>query len=225
MSVLRLVLFDLDGSLADTAADIANATNRVLAEAGCPGLSEKRVRALVSSGARAIVRSAFATPPSEEKVDQMVRKLFDYYAERPAAETRVFSGLRELIADLGTREIRWGVVTNKPQRLAMPIVAALDLSPEAVCIIGGDSLARRKPDPLPLVAACSQAGIDVSEAIYVGDARIDVEAARAAGMEIAVAGFGYAPPPSQIAPWDEHFYAGSVEELGRILLARTCATS
>lgn len=223
MSALRLVLFDLDGTLADTAADIASAANRMLADAGRPLLSEDAVRSLVSSGARAIVRAGFASAPEDGEMERLVSRLFDYYAEQPAARTRPFPGLGEVIAEVGAGGLAWAVVTNKPERIATPIVSALGLRPDALFVIGGDSLPRRKPDPLPLLAACARAGVAPSEALYVGDAQIDVEAARAAGMEVAVAGFGYAPSRPEVAAWGPHLYLASVAELGRELSRRLSA--
>lgn len=220
MSQLRLVLFDLDGTLADTAGDIARATNVVLEEAGRPPLTTTAVRALVSSGARAILRAGFETPPDEAEMERMVARLFDHYAVKPAADTRAFPGMPELIGAVAGQGAIWGVVTNKPARLAIPVVSALNLAPAAVCVIGGDSLAQRKPDPLPLVVACERAGVVPSEAIYIGDAEIDVRAAHGAGMEIAIAGFGYAPPVSEALRWGADFYFARVDELAHALLER-----
>ncbi|HEX5314194.1 MAG TPA: phosphoglycolate phosphatase [Gammaproteobacteria bacterium] len=220
----RLVLFDLDGTLADTAADITRATNRVLAEVERPPLPLATVRALVSKGARAVLRAGFDVPPDPAALDALAQRLFEVYCEAPVVDTRPFPGLRGVIADLGEAGLMWGVVTNKPIRLADPIVAALALQPAPRLVIGGDSLARRKPDPLPLLAACERAGVAIAESIYVGDAEIDVQTARAAGMPVVIAGFGYALPHD--ANWDPapDFYARSVDELASILLAPVSST-
>ena len=184
---LRLVLFDLDGTLADTAPDITRAVNMALAEAGLPPLSPAKVRERVSAGARAIVRAAFVQPPPDAEIAPIVERLFAHYAKRPAAETRPFPGIPELIEAIARGGARWAVVTNKPVRLAEPIVAALGLAPRALFVIGGDSLRERKPHPLPLLEACARVGTAPADALYVGDAEIDVRAARAAGMPVAVA--------------------------------------
>jgi len=218
---LRLVLFDLDGTLADTAPDIARATNVVLAEAGRPPLPLARIRSIVSSGARALLRAGFENDtPSEAEIDGLAQRLFDVYAERPAAATTVFPGLAELIAELPGLGAGWGVVTNKPERLAGPIVAAFKLAPPPGCIIGGDTLAARKPDPLPLLEACRRADVAPAEALYVGDAEIDVRTARAAGMPVAVAGFGYAPAAQTVRTWQPDVIADSVDALRTALLER-----
>lgn len=217
---LGLVLFDLDGTLADTAPDIARALNLALAEARIPPLALAEVRARVSAGARAVVTAAFAAAPAPERLEALVDRLFAHYADAPAAATRAFPGMDRLVAQIAARGARWGVVTNKPERLAVPIVAALGLRPEPLLVIGGDSLAQRKPHPLPLLTACQRAGTAVTEALYVGDAEIDVRAARSAGMPVAIAGFGYAPGADEAAAWGPDLYAHDVEELWRHLAAR-----
>ncbi|MDN5863695.1 MAG: HAD-IA family hydrolase [Gammaproteobacteria bacterium] len=213
----RLVLFDLDGTLADTAADIALVTNRVLAEAGRPPLSVAHVRARVSSGARHLLRSGFDSVPDEEELAKLQHRLFNYYAESPAVHTALFPGLAAVLAQLDTEHRLWGIVSNKPASLVAPIVASLALPSHPVCTIGGDSYARRKPDPLPLVQACSKAQVSPREAVYVGDARIDAEAARAAGMPLIVAGYGYAPERAEVCSWGEAGYAADAGELARLL--------
>lgn len=221
MSALRLVLFDLDGTLADTAPDIARAINRVLAESGRPPLPLARVREIVSSGARALLRAGFGDATlEEEELERLLQRLFVHYAARPAQATTVFAGLRELIGELAGHGVGWSVVTNKPERLARPIVGALELAPPPGCVIGGDTLAARKPEALPLVTACRRAGVEAAQAIYVGDAEIDVRAARAAGMPVAVAGFGYAPAAATVRAWEPDLIAADVAALRDYLLGR-----
>lgn len=217
---LELVLFDLDGTLADTAADIARATNLALAEIQRPPLSEAHVRKLVSLGARRVLSSSYADDDVDlATLDRLTESLFAHYAEKPAARTRVFEGLDGLLDDLGRAGLSWGVVSNKPVALVRPIVAALALDPDPVCVLGGDSTVRKKPDPLPLLHACELAGISPARALYVGDAEIDVQAARAAGMPVAIAGFGYAPDAGRVAAWRPDFYADSVDALRRFALS------
>lgn len=217
---LELVLFDLDGTLADTAADIARATNLALAEAGRSPLSVEHVRGLVSQGARRVLEAGYAPGEVEEAtIDRLVERLFAHYAERPADETHVFDGLGAMVAELAQLGIRWGVVSNKPVALVEPIVAALGLQPDPVCTLGGDSTPRKKPDPLPLLHACELAGVAAERALYVGDAEIDVRAARAADMPVAIAGFGYAPESAAFDEWAPDCYATSVDELQRFALS------
>lgn len=213
---LRLVLFDLDGTLADTAADIARATNLALAEAGREPFSVEHVRSLVSSGARKLIASSWDRA-AEEDVDRLVRRLFAHYADRPAEHTRVFSGLDGLIGEFGGLDLDWGIVSNKPESLVRPIVDALALEPGPACVLGGDSVAAKKPDPLPLLHACELAGTPPAQTLYVGDAEIDVRAARAAGMPVAIVGFGYAPEEPVVRGWQPDCYAASVDALRRFV--------
>jgi len=213
---LQLVLFDLDGTLADTAVDIARATNLALAEAGRPPLSIEHVRARVSMGARRLIVSSYAEgEASEDEIDHLTKRLFAHYSEVPARHTRIFEGLDDLLGDLGRIDVPWGVVSNKPEALVQPIVTAMALDPAPICMMGGDSTPRKKPDPLPLLHACEIAGATPARTLYIGDAEIDVQAARAAGMPVAIAGFGYAPDAGVVRTWGPDCYADSVATLRR----------
>lgn len=226
MNALQLALFDLDGTLADTAPDIAVALNLTLAEAGRPPLALETVRGLVSRGARGLLRAGFSTLPDETEMDRLLDRLFAVYAEAPTKQTTIFPGLAELIAQLGDSGVRWGVVTNKPAALAEPIVTALGLTPAPICVIGGDSYARKKPDPLPLLEACRIANVASTRAIYIGDAEVDARAAHAAGMPLVIAGFGYAPErKTALLDWGAEHYAASVQELAQILGAQRNAAA
>lgn len=213
----QAVLFDLDGTLADTAADITEVLNRVLIEAGRPPLSVEHVRARVSNGARELLRSGFDRPLGDAELSALQQRLLAYYSESPATRTTLFPGIEAVLGQLAAARCPWGIVSNKSESLVVPIVASLDFPCEPVCLIGGDSCARKKPDPLPLVQACMQAGIAPSDAVYVGDARIDAQAARAAGIPFVVAGYGYAPPRAEARAWGGPAYAGNAAELRRLI--------
>jgi phosphoglycolate phosphatase len=213
----RLVLFDLDGTLADTAPDIARVANQVLAEAHRPPLALETVRARVSFGARELLRGGFEHAVEDEKLDALLERLFAVYAEAPAVHTTVFPGLEAALAALGRADIRWGIVSNKPEALVRPIVMALALPGEPICVVGGDTFARKKPDPLPLVETCRRVNIPPAQTVYVGDSIIDAEAARAAGMPLIVAGFGYAPAQADLSDWGKVLYAADPRELSALL--------
>lgn len=218
--MLRLVLFDLDGTLADTAPDIATAANRALAEIGRGPLPLDRVRECVSSGSRPILHLGLT--PAEQKDESLLtrlsQRLLAYYAAAPVIATRLFVGLDDLLQNLATRKIIWGVVSNKPEALAQATLAGLAPQPMPACLIGGDTLPRQKPDPLPLLEACKRCGVPPDNTLYVGDARIDVLAARAASIPVAIAGFGYAPAPAIVAAWAPDYYAGNVDSLEQTLI-------
>ncbi|MBD8524787.1 phosphoglycolate phosphatase [Pseudomarimonas arenosa] len=196
----RAVLFDLDGTLADTAADLCGAANRMREAQGQAALPLSEFRPWVSRGGRAMLDIAFPDRSAAQR-EIMLPEFLQNYAEHVADQTRLFDGIAELLSAIEQAGLRWGIVTNKPIALAGPVVAALGLSERSGVLIGGDSLPERKPHPLPLLEACRQLEVAPHEAIYVGDDRRDVEAARAAGMPVVGVRWGYLPPGDPIDSW------------------------
>ena len=189
--VIRTVLFDLDGTLADTAPDLAWALNQVLQEQGREPLPYEQIRPVVSHGGIALIKLGFAIDPQAPEFQPLRERLLTIYRANIARETRLFDGMPELLKALEARGINWGVVTNKPAWLTEPLLAALDLTPRCATTISGDTLPQRKPHPAPMLLACEQAGSQAAQCLYLGDAERDVQAGRAAGMTTLVAGFGY----------------------------------
>jgi 2-phosphoglycolate phosphatase len=197
--VLEAVLFDLDGTLADTAPDMALTVNEMLARRGKAAVPIEKVRPHVSQGARGMIVSAFGIGPDHPEFGAMREEFLEIYAGNLCIDTALFPGMAELLDDLEARAIGWGVVTNKFERLARPVVAGLGLARRAAVIVGGDTCARPKPFPDPLLHAAATMGVEPARTLYVGDDERDVRAARAAGMPVVVAGYGYlgdGPPPS-----------------------------
>jgi len=188
---LRTILFDLDGTLADTAPDLAHALNAVLREQGRPALPFARIRPAVSHGASALIRLGFNIEPDDANFETLRLRLLDIYQQHLADQTILFPGVPELLAQIEQRGMNWGVITNKPAWLTEPLMDKLGLMQRAACIVSGDTTARRKPDPEPMLYACSKAGSAVQECVYVGDAERDIEAGKRAGMKTLVALFGY----------------------------------
>lgn len=188
---LRTILFDLDGTLADTAPDLAHALNAVLREQGRPALPFARIRPAVSHGASALIRLGFNIEPDDANFETLRLRLLDIYQQHLADQTILFPGVPELLAQIEQRGMNWGVITNKPAWLTEPLMGKLGLMQRAACIVSGDTTARRKPDPEPMLYACSKAGSAVQECVYVGDAERDIEAGKRAGMKTLVALFGY----------------------------------
>ena len=188
---IQLVLFDLDGTLADTAQDLARALNETLEANGRPALPFAAIRPHVSNGASALVRFGFRMEPDEPGFDALRLALIDHYQRDIAAATRLFPGMDELLEALERRGVPWGVVTNKPAYLTEPLMAALGLAGRAACIVSGDSTPTPKPDPAPIHLACTIAGIAAAHSLYVGDAARDIEAGRNAGALTLAALFGY----------------------------------
>lgn len=188
---LRTVLFDLDGTLADTAPDLAYALNAVLQEQGRATLPFARIRPAVSHGASALIRLGFSIEPDDTNFEPLRLRLLDIYQQHLADQTTLFPGVPELLGRIEQRGMNWGVITNKPAWLTGPLMDRLGLTQRAACIVSGDTTARRKPDPEPMLYACSKAGSAVQECVYIGDAERDIEAGRRAGMRTLVALFGY----------------------------------
>ncbi len=194
------VLFDFDGTLADTAADLCAAANLMRVEQGLAALPLADFRPWVSRGGKAMLDIAFADRDETWRAS-MLPEFLRRYAADSARHTRLFPGMARLLEALEERAIPWGIVTNKPFHLAVPVVAALGLSERCSVLLGGDSLPRKKPDPLQLTTACEQLGVAPSMAIYVGDDLRDVEAAQACGMPCIAAAWGYIPPGQDVHDW------------------------
>lgn len=198
---IATVLFDLDGTLCDTAPDLSWALDRVRAERGLEPLPYAQLRAVVSHGAGAMIEAGFQVRAGEPEFAHLRQRLLTLYAENIARFTGVFPGMDEVLAWLEERRLPWGIVTNKPGYLTLPLLQQLGLAQRAACIVSGDTLPQRKPDPAPLLLACRQAGSTPAACVYVGDAACDVNAGRAAGMQTAVALFGYLGAHDQPATW------------------------
>jgi 2-phosphoglycolate phosphatase len=199
---IRTVLFDLDGTLLDTAPDLTYALNQVLREASRPALPLAALRPLVSHGAKALIRYAFGLEPGDPGFETRRERLLEVYRANLARETRPFPGILEVLDILEARGLNWGVVTNKPSWLTEPLLAALALLDRAACVVSGDTAEHAKPHPAPMLLACRQAGSQAFECLYIGDAQRDIEAGRNAGMRTLIAGFGYVPPDIDIKVWN-----------------------
>ena len=185
------VLFDLDGTLLDTAPDLATALNHVLEDRGLPALPFDSIRPVVSHGARALIELGFGISPRHRDFEPLRKRLLDHYQAHIADQTGLFPGMENVLLGIEELNIHWGVVTNKPGWLTDPLLDALGLGKRASSIVSGDTLAKNKPHPDPLLHACRDIGSDPANCVYVGDARRDIEAARRAGMPSLVAMFGY----------------------------------
>jgi N-acetyl-D-muramate 6-phosphate phosphatase len=199
-SGMRAVLFDLDGTLLDTAPDMAGAINELRQEEHLELLPFEQVRPLVSHGARALVRLAF--PQADAPAFAELRERFlKIYRGRLAVDTRPYEGLLDALERLESKGIAWGVVTNKPGWLTEPLLEQFALRDRARVIVSGDTLAERKPHPAPLLYAADRLGVMPAQCIYIGDAERDVLAGQAAGMKVFVALFGYIPTDERPRQW------------------------
>lgn len=211
------VLFDLDGTLVDTAPDMVRVLQEMQSARGRDPVAYELGRRYVSNGAIGLLRLAF---PDEnvEFGNDMHQEYLERYAEKICEESRVFDGLGGLLDLLDEAGCPWGVVTNKPEHLTLPLLDALGLAARSACTVSGDSLPVRKPDPGPLLLACDIAGIDAWRAVYIGDASRDIEAGLAAGMSTIAAAYGYITEDDDPREWGADILATDTEELTQIVL-------
>lgn len=189
--MIRAVLFDLDGTFADTAPDLARALNAMRAARGLPAVPVESTRPVTSTGARGMLRVGFGMEPGDPDYAIMREEFLKLYAQDLCRETTLFGGMETLLYGIEARGLKWGIVTNKAERLAKPLVAQLGLAGRCACVIGGDTTGRLKPDPAPLLAASAAIAVEPKACYYVGDDRRDIEAGRAAGMRTIAVRYGY----------------------------------
>jgi phosphoglycolate phosphatase len=209
---LRGVLFDLDGTLLDTALDMAQALNRLRVAEGLDELPFERIRPLVSHGAPRLIRLGFGEPDAAH-YESLRSRFLDFYRAALAVHTRLFAGFEDVLDAIERAGFRWGIVTNKPGWLTNPLLEELGLAARCGCVVSGDTLAERKPHPLPLLHAAALIRIEPRDCVYLGDAERDVQAARNAGMIPLVAGFGYLTEGEDPAAWQPDAVLGRPEEL------------
>ncbi len=210
-----VVLFDLDGTLADTAPDLAYALNQTLKKHNHPALPYEQIKPKVSHGASALIRLGFNLTPDDEAFDPLLQELLQIYSANIHRETTLFPGMEPLLKQLEQRNIAWGVVTNKPSRFTDPLMQSMGLTDRAACIVSGDTTANSKPHPEPILYACRLAGgHSPEECLYIGDAQRDIESGINAGTATLVALFGYLGPEDHPEKWGAD---GSVEHPEQIL--------
>ena len=195
------VLFDLDGTLADTAGDLGGALNRLRAERGLPALPIELLRPYASAGARGLIGVGLNVTPEHAEFASLRSAFLDHYDQCLAETTVLFAGVQELLDEIEARGLRWGVVTNKPHRFTLPVLRALGLLERSGCNISGDTTAHAKPHPLPLLTAAQELGVEASSVLYVGDDLRDIQAAQAAGMPSAAAHWGYIGHNGEVGSW------------------------
>ena len=205
--MINTVLFDLDGTLADTAPDLGYALNTMRRKRGLAPLPISATRPVASSGARGLLHVGFNVGPAHPDYRAMREEFLANYEAHICRESRLFAGIPELLDSLEARALRWGIVTNKAEKLARVLLDRLRLATRAACIIGGDTTPNLKPHPDPLFAACRSIGRVAGACVYVGDDQRDIQAGHAAGMKTAAAAWGYLngqAPQSWNANWLLH---------------------
>jgi len=198
---VRAVLFDLDGTLLDSAPDLAGACNDMRVERGLPPLAYSTLRALVGSGARGMVGAGFGLAPGEAGYEPLRDEFLRRYEARMTRETRLFADVVPLLERLHEAGLPWGIVTNKAARFAAPLVEWLGFAGRIGTLVCGDTTPHAKPHPAPLLEAARRLGVAAADCVYVGDDRRDVDAGRAAGMRTLVAAWGYLGDGAPVAEW------------------------
>ena len=195
------VLFDLDGTLADTAPDLAAALNRVRAERGLDAMPLHRLRPYASHGARGLLGAGMGIAPDHPEYGALRDVFLDHYAAALCVETTLFAEVAAVLDALDARALPWGIVTNKAARFTVPLLDALGLSQRTAALVCGDTTPHTKPHPAPLLFAAERLGVLPRRCVYVGDAERDVAAGVAAGMSTIVARYGYLEPHDEPAAW------------------------
>lgn len=202
--VVKAVLFDLDGTFADTAPDLAAALNHVRAAHKLPPLPLEMLRLQASHGSAGMLKLGLNVTPDMSEFAAMQASFLAHYTSHIADNTELFNGIKELISNLETYQIPWGIVTNKPHRFTLPLMQALGYAERAACLISGDTCAHAKPHPEPMFKACDQMGVAAENCLYLGDDLRDMQAARAANMRGIIARYGYISPTADLASWQAH---------------------
>ena len=211
------VLFDLDGTLVDTAPDMVAVLQAMQSAHGVDPVDYALGRSQVSNGAIGLLRLGFPDAHIDFG-DSLHHEFLDRYAESLCEDSSVFAGLDALLDKLDSLGCPWGVVTNKPENLTNPLLECLGLAHRSACTVSGDSLPVRKPDPAPLLLACDMAGVEAFRSIYIGDAARDIEAGLRAGMATIAAGYGYITQYDDPREWGADVIAPDTEELAQIVL-------
>ena len=218
---LKSLLLDLDGTLVDTAPDMVGALNRVLLNHGEAQVDYLEASKLVSNGGKALIEHGFGTQIGEEFAASLLREFLDTYQAHVADESTLYTGMEEILEYCEAQGIKWGVITNKPLHLAKGVMQGLGLLDRCAILLGGDSLPVKKPDPVPMLHACMILALAPSECLYVGDHERDIQAGNAAGMDTAVALWGYITEDLDPQSWQAKSLLQSTSGLMTLIKERT----
>ena len=220
---LRAVLFDMDGTLLDSAPDFIAICQAMRAERKLAPIADKLIRDQVSGGARAMVAATFAMDPEHAEFEALRLEFLERYQQHCAVLTRPFDGINELLEDIEKANLRWGVATNKPVRYAEPIMQQLGLAQRSAVLVCPDHVSRSKPDPEMLLLACQQLQLEPGEVLFIGDDERDIEAGRAAGCRTVAVSYGYIHPQDNPANWGADALVEHPRELRQLLDSALCS--
>lgn len=219
---LRAVLFDMDGTLLDTAPDFIAICQSMLADRGLAPVSDKLIRDEISGGAQAMVSAAFALSPMAPEFEALRLEFLERYQVNCAVHSRLFDGMAELLADIEKAHLIWGVVTNKPMRFAQPIMEQLGLAERSAILICPDHVTNSKPHPEPLILACRMLNLDPASVLFVGDDLRDIESGRDAGTKTAAVRYGYIHPHDNPDHWGADAVVDHPLDLRKVLDNALC---
>lgn len=220
---LRAVLFDMDGTLLDTAPDFVAVCQAMLEARSLPAVDDQLIRDQISGGARAMVAATFATDSQAEGFEALRLEFLERYQQHCAVLSRPFTGMAELLADIEQAKLIWGVATNKPLCFAEPIMQQLGLAERSAVLVCPDHVSRSKPDPEMLLLACQKIGVQPGEVLFVGDDARDIEAGRAAGCKTAAVTYGYIHPDDNPRHWGADVIIEHPLELRGVLDRALCS--
>jgi phosphoglycolate phosphatase len=215
---LKAVIFDLDGTLVDTADEFVVVVQALRAEHGREPMDPQRIRASVSNGARALVSLALDMAEDAQGFETQRLRLLELYSEVLGSVARLYPGIAELLGELERRNVSWGIATNKPRAYTAPLLERLNLQPQPASVVCPDDVIERKPHPESLLRNCRELGCTPDQAIYIGDHLRDIEAGRRAGMYTIAAAYGYIEPGDDPYGWGADAHAASSKDLGKMIL-------
>ncbi len=215
--MFEAVLFDLDGTLADTAPDLGESANLLLAEEGHAAKPLAMLRPYTSQGVRGLLKAAFDIDATHPHYERLSHRFLEIYEQRLCAATRLFDGIPELLDALESLNLGWGIVTNKRMRFTDPLVDLLQLTPRTNCVVSGDTTAEANPSPLPIAHACRRLNGRPERTLYVGDDRRDIIAGRAAGCQTVAVSYGYLGDGGPLHPWGADLIIDHPAELAAYL--------
>lgn len=214
---IRAVMFDLDGTLLDTAPDFIVVVNQLLLEEGRSELAADIIRAGVSNGSKALIALTFGILDDHSDFERLRLRLLELYLAHIAVHTKLFPGIATLLNQLADKNIAWGIATNKPAAYTLPLMAALDIQPAPLSVICPDHVARSKPDPESLFLASKQLGCEPEEIIYIGDHKRDIDCGKGAGSITIAAAYGYLDTCDSVASWNADYCVNHADEIWPIV--------
>lgn len=214
---IRAVMFDLDGTLLDTAPDFVVVVNQLLSEQGRPTLPDEIIRAGVSNGSKALIKLAFGIDEAHTTFEPLRQRLLELYLQHIAVYTKPFPGIENLLEKLAQHQLAWGIATNKPAAYTLPLMAALNMQPAPASVICPDHVRRSKPDPESMLLASTQLGCKPQQIIFVGDHKRDIDCGRDAGSITIAAAYGYVDEGDDPASWNADHCVNHADEIWPII--------